>query len=34
METHIKLIGGLLTVLSLLHAGFPRYFNWAADLPR
>ena len=31
MERHIELIGGLLTGLSLLHAGFPRYFNWAAE---
>ncbi|RFP66059.1 hypothetical protein D0N36_05590 [Hymenobacter lapidiphilus] len=31
METHLKLIGGLLTVLALLHAGFPRYFNWAVE---
>jgi len=32
METQLKLIGGLLVVLALLHAGFPRYFNWAGEL--
>ncbi len=31
MEMHLRVIGGLLTVLALLHAGFPRYFNWATE---
>ncbi|SDX36166.1 hypothetical protein [Hymenobacter psychrophilus] len=31
LETHLKLIGALLTPLALLHAGFPRYFNWATE---
>lgn len=32
MEIHVKLVGGLLTGLALLHGVFPRYFNWAEDL--
>ena len=32
LELHLRGIGGLLMGLALLHAGFPRYFNWAADL--
>jgi hypothetical protein len=28
MELHLKFIGILLSFLSLLHIGFPRYFNW------
>jgi hypothetical protein len=28
MEVHLKFIGILLTLLSLLHVGFPKYFNW------
>ena len=32
METHVKAIGGLLIALALLHAVFPRYFDWAEDL--
>ncbi len=28
METHLKIVGGLLTVLALLHIVFPRYFRW------
>ena len=28
MEVQLKLIGFLLVVLALLHAGFARYFNW------
>ncbi len=32
METQLRVIGGLLVGLALLHAGFPRYFNWAGEL--
>ncbi len=32
MEFHIKLIGALLIALGLLHAVFPKYFNWAMEL--
>lgn len=32
MEIHIKIIGVLLILLSLVHFGFPRYFNWKEDL--
>ena len=32
METQLKLIGALLVLLALLHAGFPRYFDWASEL--
>lgn len=32
MEAHLKWIGGLLIGLAFLHAGFPRYFNWAGEL--
>ncbi|MBD2767833.1 hypothetical protein IC235_07995 [Hymenobacter sp. BT664] len=28
MEAQLKLIGWLLIILALLHAGFARYFNW------
>ncbi|AHJ97024.1 hypothetical protein [Hymenobacter swuensis] len=31
MEVHFKVIGTLLTLLAFLHAGFPRYFNWATE---
>ena len=31
MEVHLKVIGTLLTLLAFLHAGFPRYFNWATE---
>jgi hypothetical protein len=31
MEEHLKVIGALLIGLALLHAGFPRYFNWATE---
>ncbi len=31
METHLRVIGALLAPLALLHAGFPRYFNWATE---
>lgn len=33
MEVHLKIIGILLIGLSLLHVGFPRYFNWRSELP-
>jgi len=32
METQLRIIGGMLVLLALLHAGFPRYFNWPNDL--
>ncbi|MBG8555928.1 hypothetical protein [Hymenobacter guriensis] len=32
MELQLKLIGALLLLLAGLHAGFPRYFNWAGEL--
>jgi hypothetical protein len=32
METHLKIIGVLLICLSLLHAVFPRRFNWKDEL--
>jgi hypothetical protein len=32
MELHLKIIGWLLTVLALVHAIFPRYFNWKKEL--
>lgn len=32
MERQLELIGGLLVVLAVLHAGFPRYFQWASEL--
>ncbi|UOR06195.1 hypothetical protein MUN82_03650 [Hymenobacter aerilatus] len=32
MEVQLKIIGGLLVVLALLHAGFPRYFKWSDEL--
>ncbi|MEM6770855.1 MAG: hypothetical protein AAF597_09750 [Bacteroidota bacterium] len=32
MEIHLKIIGWLLMTLALVHAIFPRYFNWAEDL--
>lgn len=32
MELQLRLIGGLLLLLALLHVGFPRYFNWAGEL--
>ncbi|HEX8658916.1 MAG TPA: hypothetical protein VF690_15330 [Hymenobacter sp.] len=31
MEVQLKLIGFLLVVLALLHAGFARYFNWRQE---
>jgi len=32
METHLKVIGGLLIVLALIHVVFPKYFNWKQEL--
>jgi hypothetical protein len=32
MIFNLKVIGVLLIVLALIHAVFPRYFNWAKDL--
>lgn len=32
MEIHLKIIGGLLIFLALLHGIFPKYFNWKQEL--
>lgn len=32
MESHLKAIGIILIVLSLIHITFPRYFNWKKEL--
>jgi hypothetical protein len=32
MVIHLKIIGTILICLSLLHIGFPRYFNWRKEL--
>jgi len=32
MELHLKIIGVLLILLALLHAGFPRKFDWRSEL--
>ncbi|MBO0939459.1 hypothetical protein J2I47_23115 [Fibrella sp. HMF5335] len=32
MELHLELIGTTLVLLALVHAIFPRYFNWKTDL--
>ena len=32
MELHLKIIGFLLIVLSLIHIIFPKYFDWKNDL--
>jgi hypothetical protein len=32
MELHLKIIGFLLIVLSLVHIIFPAYFNWTTEL--
>jgi len=32
MELQIKIIGGLLILLALLHVFFPKYFNWKLEL--
>lgn len=32
MELHLKIIGFILIVLSLIHIVFPKYFNWKNEL--
>lgn len=32
MELHLNVIGFLLIVLALIHAVFPKYFNWTNEL--
>jgi hypothetical protein len=32
MELHLKIIGSLLVILAVIHAGFPRYFKWNSEL--
>jgi len=32
MEIHLKIIGILLMILSLIHLVFPKYFDWKKDL--
>ncbi len=32
MEVHLKIIGGLLILLSAIHVFFPSYFHWKEDL--
>lgn len=32
MELHLKIIGGLLMTLALVHIIFPKYFNWNKEL--
>jgi hypothetical protein len=32
MKPHIEIIGVLLMILSFIHVGFPKYFNWKEDL--
>jgi len=32
MEIHFKIIGILLLILGVIHAFFPRYFNWKTEL--
>ena len=32
MELHLKIIGVLLIALALIHAVFPKYFNWKTEL--
>ena len=34
MELHLKTAGVLLIALALVHATFPRYFDWKAELSR
>ncbi|KUG07269.1 hypothetical protein [Solirubrum puertoriconensis] len=31
MEQGLKIAGGLLVVLAMVHAGFPRYFRWTTQ---
>lgn len=32
MEAQLEIIGALLVLLALFHAGFPRYFDWPSEL--
>ncbi|HCS21164.1 MAG TPA: hypothetical protein DIW47_11505 [Bacteroidetes bacterium] len=32
MELNIEIIGVLLVILSFIHVGFPKYFNWKTEL--
>ena len=32
MQLHLKIIGILLIILSLVHIIFPKYFNWGKEL--
>ncbi|EJL71853.1 hypothetical protein [Chryseobacterium populi] len=32
MELHLKITGGLLIILALVHIIFPKYFNWEKEL--
>ncbi|NML64863.1 hypothetical protein HHL22_06555 [Hymenobacter sp. RP-2-7] len=32
MQNQLEAAGGLLVALALLHAAFPRYFNWRREL--
>lgn len=32
MELHLKIIGFILILLAILHAAFPKHFNWKAEL--
>ncbi len=32
MELQLKIIGGLLVALALVHVIFPKYFNWEKEL--
>lgn len=32
MELQLKIIGGLLIVLALMHVVFPKYFDWVNEL--
>lgn len=32
MELQLKIIGGLLIALAIIHAIFPRYFQWKTEL--
>lgn len=34
METHLRITGSLLVLLSLVHCIFPAYFNWKKELSR
>lgn len=32
MELHLRIIGILLIMLAMIHAGFAKYFNWKLEL--